>query len=558
MNGRGLLLCFLAAAAAGTAFPANGQMTARERAVAIDRVPVPPADRYEVEQIGPPLAAPWSLAFLPDGSFLVSEKHGGVRIISADGTATPALTGGPPNVFAKEDSGLLDIVLDPDFAANRMVYLAFAEGTEEENRTAIWKARLDGGRLSGGRVIFRTDTAKKDSSHPGGRLLFLPDKTLLLTVGDGFAYRDRAQDPSTHLGKILRLTRDGGVPPDNPFVGRAGYAPEIWTLGHRNPQGLTRDPVKGTIWEHEHGPRGGDEVNELVAGRNYGWPLASFGIDYSGELITDRQHVEGMADPRFVWTPSIAPSGLAIYHGALHPEWEGRLLVGSLAFRMMAQVRVGEKTGLLAEEGRWLTGLKARIRDVRVAPDGNVYILTDEAQGRLLRVLPPSSTAIAADSPLAPMAYLAGSWTGLSRYTPPFEAAAQPAEETSTISCAPELKATYIRCAIRFYRKRDGRLRTVEHNIHKDPDKPGFAVLLLDSSWGGQPRYTLDWDAAEQAWVGYLPAEHNGAPATERIMDRPSADRTTILHTESIRLNATPEAPWTETFRWTWTRRPQQ
>lgn len=555
MNRRSALYALLLAGWAVA--PASAQLTARQRAVAIDRVPIPLADRYEVEQIGPPLAAPWSLAFLPDGSFLVSEKHGGVRIIAPDGSATPPLPGSPLNVFAKEDSGLLDIALDPDFAANRMIYLAFAEGTQDDNRTAIWKARLDRDRLSGGWVIFRTNTSKKDSSHPGGRLLFLPDKTLLLTVGDGFAYRDRAQDPSTHLGKILRLTREGGVPPDNPFVGRAAYAPEIWTLGHRNPQGLTRDPVTGTIWEHEHGPRGGDEINQLVAGRNYGWPRASFGIDYSGELITDRQHVEGMTDPRFVWAPSIAPSGLAIYHGALHPEWEGRLLVGSLAFRMMVQVRVGEKTGLLAEEGRWLTGLKTRIRDIRVAPDGNLYILTDEAQGKLLRVLGPASSAIASDSPLAPLAYLVGYWTGESAYTPPFEPGAKPAEETSTIACTPELKATYIRCAIRFYRKRDGRVRTVEHNVHKAPDKAGFDVLLFDSSWGGQPRYRLTWSDAEQAWIGYLSTDHNGEPATERIMDKPSADRSTLVHTESIRLNAAPNAPWTETFRWTWTRRPQ-
>ena len=545
----GLELLFFASAVS----PVSAQ-TARQQAVAIDRVPIPPADRFEVEQIGPPLAAPWSLAFLPDGSFLVSEKHGGVRRIGSDGSATLPYEGGPPNVFRKEDSGLLDVVLDPDFAANHFIYLGFAEGTEEANRTAVWKARLNGDRMVDGRVIFRTNFIKKAPSHPGGRLLFLPDKTFLLTVGDGFEYRDRAQDPSTHLGKILRLTRDGGAPPDNPFVGRAGYAPEIWTMGHRNPQGLTRDPVTGTIWEHEHGPRGGDEINELVAGRNYGWPRASFGIDYSGALITDRQHVEGMADPRFFWAPSIAPSGLAIYHGALHPEWEGRLLVGSLAFRMMVQVRIGEKTGLLAEEGRWLTGMKTRIRDIRVAPDGNLYILTDEAQGKLLRVLAPHTSAVAADSPLTPIAYLVGDWTGDSVYTPPFEAAPRPAKERSTIGCSSKLKATYIRCSIRFYRKRDGRLRSVEHNIHRAAVGSGFDVLLLDSSWSGQPRYTLRWDDSEQAWIGYLPSDHNGAPATERIMDKPSADRSTILHTESIRLNATPDAPWTETFRWTWRR----
>lgn len=369
------------------ALPASAQ-TAREQAVAIDRVPVAPADRFEIERIGPPLASPWSLAFLPDGSFLVTEKHGGLRRIRADGRATGRLEGGPPGVLRKEDSGLLDVVLDPDFAANRTLYIAFAEGTEAANRTALWKARLDGDRMTGGRVIFRVGESKKAPSHPGGRLLFLPDKTLLLTVGDGFDQRDKAQDPASHLGKILRLTRDGRAPRDNPFAGRAGHAAEIWTLGHRNVQGLTRDPATGTLWAHEHGPRGGDEINELVAGRNYGWPAVSFGVDYDGTVITERAHAPGMTAPRFVWSPSIAPSGLAVYRGTVHGGWAGKLLIGALAARALVRVRIGEANGLLAEEARTLVGLQARIRDVRVAPDGNLYLLTDDAQGRLLRLVP--------------------------------------------------------------------------------------------------------------------------------------------------------------------------
>jgi glucose/arabinose dehydrogenase len=363
--------------------------SAREQAVAIDRVPVPPADRFEVERIGPALAAPWSLAFLPDGRFLISEKHGGVRIIGADGRAPPALPGGPPNVLQKSDSGLLDIALDPDFSQNRFIYLAFAEGTEGANRTAVWKARLDGDRLTGGRVIFRVSEAKKDTAHPGGRILFLPDKTFLLSVGDGFDLRDKAQDAASHLGKMLRLTRDGVAAPGNPFAGRPGYLPEIWSLGHRNVQGLTRDPQTGTIWAHEHGPRGGDEINELVAGRNYGWPKVTLGIDYDGKLISSIAHAPDMADSRFAWVPSIAPSGLAVYRGAAHPDWDGRLLVGALAARALVQVRINPQNGLLAEEGRWLLGLKERIRDVRVGPDGRLYLLTDGAEGRLLRLVRP-------------------------------------------------------------------------------------------------------------------------------------------------------------------------
>ncbi len=544
----------VAAAIAGLS-PAAAQ-TNREQAVAIDRVPVRSAEQFEVEEIGPPLNDPWSLAFLPDGSFLVSEKRGGLRRIDASGRATPAMEGGPPNVLNKADSGRLDVVLDPDFATNRTIYLAFAEGTEQSNRTAIWKARLEGDRMVGGRVIFRVNEAKTAPAHPGGRLLFLPDKTLLLTVGDGFDYRDKAQDPASHLGKVLRLTRDGKAPPDNPFIGRAGYAPEIWALGSRNIQGLARDPVTGTIWAHEHGPRGGDEINELIAGRNYGWPRASFGIDYDGKLITDRQHVDGSADPRFVWSPSIAPSGLAFYRGTVHPEFDGKLLVGALAARALVQVRIGAQTGFLVEEARLLTGLKARIRDVRQGPDGRLYLLTDSEQGRLLRLVAASDPAISTDSPLAPLAWLVGSWTGESRITQPFAASPRISDEASRIDCQPALKATYIRCQAHFYRKRDSRLRIVEHNIKKAPDKAGFDYLLFDSNWPGNARYTLDWNEGEQAWIATLPTDHDGKPATERIVKRLSADRKSLLHTESIRLDTTPDAPWTETFRWTWTRRP--
>jgi glucose/arabinose dehydrogenase len=288
---------------------------------------------------------------------------------------------------------LLDIALDPDFASNHFVYIAFAEGTEDANRTALWKGRFDGDHFSNGHVIYRVNELKKGTAHPGGRLLFLPDKTLLLSVGEGFDYKQKAQDPASDMGKVLRLTRDGAVPPDNPFVGRPGYAPEIWTLGHRNPQGLTRDPVTGTIWEHEHGPRGGDEVNILEAGKNYGWPLTTNGIDYDGKLISERAHAPSIVSPRIVWAPSIAPSGLAIYHGSLFPEFEGKLLIGALAKRCIVEVSIGKDTGLLVEEDRLLTGLRQRVRDIRVAPDGNIYWLSDDDAGHLYRLVPPSEAA---------------------------------------------------------------------------------------------------------------------------------------------------------------------
>lgn len=367
--------------------------TSREVAVAIDRIAAPPSDRLDVETLATGLRRPWSLAFLPGGGVVVVEKHHGLRILGPGGRLGPLLTGTPPNVLTKADSGHLDVVLDPAFESNHLIYLAFAEGDEAATRTAIWRARLDGDRLTGGRVIFRVNTPKRGPSHPGGRLLFLPDGTLLLTVGDGFDYRDAAQDMASHLGKVLRLTRDGAAAPSNPFLGRAGIAPEIWTSGHRNIQGLTRDPETGAVWAHEHGPRGGDEMNLLLPGRNYGWPLVSHGIDYDGKILTERAFGAGFEPSRLYWAPSIAPSGLILYRGGRYPGWEGRFFVGALAARSLVRVRVGADTGLLVEEERMLAGLRARIRDVRTGPDGLIYLLTDDENGSLLRLAPPVAPA---------------------------------------------------------------------------------------------------------------------------------------------------------------------
>jgi glucose/arabinose dehydrogenase len=382
----------LAIAGAMLVSPALAQ-SAREAAVAIDRIEIPAVDDVVVERLATGLHKPWSLAFLPDGSMLVTEKHRGLRLRRADGSLSGHLPGGPANLLADSDSGLLDVAPDPDFAENRMVYIAFAEGTKAENRTAIWKARLDGERLTGGRVIFRVNVAKKDSAHPGGRMLFLPDKTLLLSVGDGFDYRDASQDMGSHLGKLLRLTREGAAAPGNPFVGKAGVAPEIWSSGHRNIQGLALDPETKQVWAHEHGPRGGDEINLIEPGRNYGWPAVSHGIDYDGKIITERAHGPGFEGSRFIWSPSIAPSGLAIYRGAPFPTWNGRFLVGGLASRSLHRVRIGPGTPLLTEEARMLAGLRKRIRDVRMGPDGYIYLLTDfldseEPSAQLLRLRP--------------------------------------------------------------------------------------------------------------------------------------------------------------------------
>jgi aldose sugar dehydrogenase len=536
------------------AMPLDAQSN-REKAVAIDRVPLAPAERLATEQIGPALASPWSLAFLPDGRFLISEKHGGLRIVSPDGWATDRLDGTPPNVFAKVDSGLLDVVLDPDFMRNQMIYLAFAEGNEQANRTAIWKARLERDRLVEGRVIFRVNESKAQPSHPGGRLLFLEDGTLLLTVGDGFDLRDKAQDPASHLGKVLRLDRDGRAPRDNPFVGKTGYAPEIFTLGHRNIQGLAYDPVTKTIWSHEHGPRGGDEINVLTAGRNYGWPRASFGIDYDGSLITDRQHIEGSDDPRFVWSPSIAPSGLAMYHGTRFPQWQGKLMVGGLATRSLVIVRVGDK-GLLREERRVLGGLERRIRDVRVSPAGDVFVLTDEAEGALLRVHPADDegTSVVRED-IKQLVPLLGRWRGTSRITRPFKRPVELIDETSEIECLPTLSGRYIRCRATFRRSDTGSVRIVDRHVNAT-GKPGGALnnIVLTDNWPGVVIYEQSWDERDLLWSGTLPTDVDGQVAQERVTDQLSADGRSLRHIEAVRLIKDSDNQWQTTFEWNWTR----
>jgi aldose sugar dehydrogenase len=362
--------------------------SSREAAVAIDKIAIPPSDTVELSLVASDLNWPWSMAFLPGNNILISEKRNGLRIISQNGGVGPVLAGGPPNLFSRADSGYLDVVLDPKFEDNRYVYLAYVEGTEEANRTAIWKARLENGKLVGGRTIFRVNIDKKGPSHPGGRMLFLPDGSLLLTVGDGFDYKDAAQDMKSHLGKVLRLTAEGKAAPGNPFVTTAGAAPEIWTSGHRNIQGLTLDATTGNVWSHEHGPRGGDEVNLLKAGANYGWPQVSHGIDYDGKTITERAFAPGYEPSKLVWAPSIAPSGLTLYRGNRYAEWDGKLFVGGLASRSVVRIRQGRETGLLIEEERMFSGLKARFRDIRTGPDGRIYLLTDEENGRLMVIAP--------------------------------------------------------------------------------------------------------------------------------------------------------------------------
>ena len=341
---------------------------------------------YVIDTVARGLRNPWSLAFLPGGGTLVSEKYG--QLLRFDeGAATGRPVAGTPAALQLRDSGLLDVVLDPRFPVNGLVYLSFVEGDTTASHTAVFRGRLDGDRLVDGRVIFRASPDKTGAAHPGGRIAFLPDETLLLAIGDGFDFRDQAQQLASDLGKVVRLDRNGRPAAGNPLADSAGARPEIYSYGHRNQQGLLVDPRDGAVWEHEHGPKGGDEINRLEPGLNYGWPVTTFGVDYSGELVSKQQLARGIQRPLLVWVPSIAPSGFALYLGTAFPEWTGDFFVGALAERSLRRVRM--RGGEVVLQETMLRGLKARIRDVRTGPEGFLYLLVDDEDGSVLRLRPP-------------------------------------------------------------------------------------------------------------------------------------------------------------------------
>jgi aldose sugar dehydrogenase len=341
-----------------------------------------------VETIARGLDHPWAIAFLPDGRLLVTERPGRMRIVARDGKLSPALAG-VPKVFASGQGGLHDVVLDRGYPQNQTIYFCYAEPADGGARTALARARLiDEGtpRLDDVRVIFRQEGPLSSGNHFGCRIAQTPDDNLFLSMGDHFRYRDEAQNLGNHLGKVIRIRPDGSVPPDNPFVGRQGAKPEIWSYGHRNSQGLARHPASGQIWEHEHGPRGGDEINLIEKGKNYGWPVIGYGIDYSGAKIHDSTQKDGMEQPRWHWVPSIAPSGMAFYSGDLFPAWRGNLFVGALAAQLLVRLELdGQK---VVREERLLRDQNERIRDVRQGPDGALWLATDSSSGRILRVAP--------------------------------------------------------------------------------------------------------------------------------------------------------------------------
>jgi glucose/arabinose dehydrogenase len=346
------------------------------------------AGNIAVETIASGLANPWALAFLPDGRMLVTEKPGRMRIVTREGVLSPPVTG-VPKVFASGQGGLHDVILDRDYGQNRTIYFCFAEPASGGGRTTMARAKLiDEGapRLDELKIIFRQEGPLSSGNHFGCRIVQARDGNLFLTMGDHFGPRDQAQNLANHIGKIVRITPDGAVPPDNPFVGKQGAKPEIWSYGHRNSQGAALHPQSGKFWMHEHGPRGGDEINIPEAGKNYGWPVIGFGIDYSGARIHEGTRKAGMEQPIHYWVPSIAPSGMAFYNGAAFPAWRGNLFVGALAGKALVRLDVdGEKIG---KEERLLTNMDQRIRDVREGPDGALWLITDNSAGQILRLTP--------------------------------------------------------------------------------------------------------------------------------------------------------------------------
>ena len=334
------------------------------------------------------LQNPWAVAFLPDGRFLVTERPGRLRVVNADGQVQPAVQG-LPEVAAGGQGGLLDVITDSAFASNRTIYFCFSEpGKGTTNSTALARARLsqDARRLEDVKVIFSQQPKFSSTAHFGCRIVERPDGTLFLTLGDRFSRRDDAQTLDNHHGKVVRVAKDGAIPKDNPFVGKAGALPEIWSYGHRNSQGATLAP-DGSLWTHEHGARGGDELNQPQAGKDYGWPTITYGMEYSGKPIgAGLTAKEGMEQPVYYWDPVIAPAGMAFYEADLFPAWKGNILIGGLASK--AVVRLVMQDGKVVGEERLLTDLNERIRDVVVGPDGALYLATDSKNGRVLKVTP--------------------------------------------------------------------------------------------------------------------------------------------------------------------------
>lgn len=337
------------------------------------------AEDYRLYTVADELRWPWSVVRLPDKGFLITEREG--RLIHIDKSGERRVLPGTPDTLFAGQGGYFDIVLHPQFPENRLIYLSYAEGREDANGTAIFRARFEDGKLTAGQRILRVKPDKTTPQHYGARMLFLEDETLLITTGDGFEHREQAQSKTSELGKVLRIGDDGSPAG---LLDTEGEPQRLWTLGHRNPQGIARDPNTGSIYIHEHGPRGGDELNKLDVGNNYGWPAVTHGVDYSGAYVSPFKSAPGFVDPLWTWVPSIAPSGMAWYDGATFPGWRNSLFIGALVDKEVRRLEM--RNGKVLKEEVLFEEIETRIRDVRVFGD-DMYLLTDSEQGALIQVL---------------------------------------------------------------------------------------------------------------------------------------------------------------------------
>jgi len=360
----------LATSAFGAAAPSSPQ-------------PAHEADPFTLTTVAKGLQNPWGLELLPDGRFLVTERPGRLRIVAKDGTLSEPL-GGVPEIFARGQGGLLDITLSPNFAQDKLVYFSFSEPGDGGAGTAVARGKLTEKALENVEVIWRQTPKVNSPNHWGSRIVFRPDGTLYITLGDRFNQRPLVNDMSTTIGKVVRINADGSIPKDNPFVGKAGVKGEIWSVGHRSVQAATLDPKTNQLWTVEHGARGGDELNHPEAGKNYGWPIITYGIDYSGVKIGEGTEKEGLEQPVYYWDPVIAPSGALFYTGDAFPDWKGDFFVGSMQPGGLVRLKI--ENGKVTKETRYIGNPKQRVRDIQQGPDGLLYIITDSPQGQIIRL----------------------------------------------------------------------------------------------------------------------------------------------------------------------------
>lgn len=346
---------------------------------------VPTIANYEVEVLAEDFNQPWGLSFLPSGAMLVAERSGSIQLVSNDGSSRVALEG-VPEAFVKSQAGFFEALPHPDFANNQWIYLSYAWGTNDENGLRIARAKLVGTSLTDLEVLFTVSPLKSGGAHYGGRMTFLPDGSLVFGTGEGYNYREHSQQLDSLMGKIIRLNADGTIPSDNPFVGREDARAEIWSYGHRNPQGIVFDTEANVLYVHEHGPKGGDEINVIEAALNYGWPAITYGTEYSGAQITPYTELEGMVQPMFYYVPSIAPAGFAQLKDSQFSAWDGDFLIAALAGKEVRHVDM--ENGQVVAQHRLLTEREERFRDVRQGPDGAIYVLSDSSEGSLLRLTP--------------------------------------------------------------------------------------------------------------------------------------------------------------------------